>query len=130
MAHRWTNDLTRADVTPEHLFLNRRQIMMGMGGAGLLAAMPGGARAETLEPNSFEDITSYNNYYEFGTSKTDPAKYAHTLTTDPWTVTIDGLVDKPGDYALADILSAMTIEERIYRFRCGGLVDGGAVERV
>jgi sulfoxide reductase catalytic subunit YedY len=118
MAHRWTNDLTRADVTPEHLFLNRRQIMMGMGGAGLLAAMPGGARAETLEPNSFEDITSYNNYYEFGTSKTDPAKYAHTLTTDPWTVTIDGLVDKPGDYALADILSAMTIEERIYRFRC------------
>jgi sulfoxide reductase catalytic subunit YedY len=70
------------------------------------------------EPNSFEDITSYNNYYEFGTGKDDPARYADALTTDPWTVKIDGLVDKPGDYDLADIMQGVSLEERIYRFRC------------
>ncbi|HHL21757.1 MAG TPA: protein-methionine-sulfoxide reductase catalytic subunit MsrP, partial [Aliiroseovarius sp.] len=68
--------------------------------------------------NSFEDITSYNNFYEFGTSKTDPAKYAGALTTDPWSVKVDGLVDKPGNYDLGDLIRGMNIEERIYRFRC------------
>ena len=70
------------------------------------------------EPNSWEDITSYNNFYEFGTGKGDPARYAHLLTTKPWSVKIDGLVDNPGDYAFEDIMAKMTIEERIYRFRC------------
>jgi sulfoxide reductase catalytic subunit YedY len=96
--------------------LNRRQILAGMTamGAGLGTA----AHAQELEPNSFEDITNYCNYYEFGTGKEDPARYAGSLTTEPWTVQIDGLVEKPGDYGLNDILSQMTIEERIYRFRC------------
>lgn len=117
MANRWKNDLTRDDITPEHIYMNRRQIMAGLVGMGL-AGTAGGARAETLEPNSWEDITTYNNFYEFGTGKDDPARYAKALTTAPWTLKIDGMVDKPGDYDLADILPQMTIEERIYRFRC------------
>ncbi|WP_281992999.1 protein-methionine-sulfoxide reductase catalytic subunit MsrP [Sulfitobacter geojensis] len=120
MAYRWTNTLTPQDVTPEAAFLNRRQLIAGAAAGVGLAAMAGQGQAATegLEPNSYEDITQYNNYYEFGTGKTDPARNAHTLTTSPWTVKIDGMVDKPGDYAMADIMDAMTIEERIYRFRC------------
>ncbi|MEC3861388.1 protein-methionine-sulfoxide reductase catalytic subunit MsrP [Mesobacterium sp. TK19101] len=120
MAHRWKNDLTRNDTTPEGLFFNRRKLLTGVAAGTIAAALPRGAFAagEDLEPNSWEQITGYCNYYEFGTGKDDPAKYAHMLTTDPWTITIDGMVDNPGDYALSDVLSQMTLEERIYRFRC------------
>ncbi|AAV96500.1 protein-methionine-sulfoxide reductase catalytic subunit MsrP [Ruegeria pomeroyi] len=117
MAHRWINDLTPADITPRGAWMNRRQVMAGMAGAGL-AAFAGSAQAETLEPNSWEEITSYNNFYEFGTGKDDPAAYAHLLKTVPWSIKIDGMVERPGDYDFQDILSEMTIEERIYRFRC------------
>ncbi|WP_282121296.1 protein-methionine-sulfoxide reductase catalytic subunit MsrP [Ruegeria atlantica] len=118
MAHRWTNTLTHADVTPRVAFLNRRQVMAGLAGVGLAGLARPAAAQEALEPNTWEEITSYNNYYEFGTRKDDPAKYAHTLVTEPWSVTIDGLVDKPGEYDFKDIMSEMTVEERIYRFRC------------
>lgn len=119
MAQRWTNTLKDRDCTPESVFLNRRQWMAGAAaGVGLAGLGMPAAASETLEPNSYDDITQYNNYYEFGTGKGDPARNAHTLTTAPWSVKIDGLVDKPGDYAFEDILKAMTIEERIYRFRC------------
>lgn len=119
MAYRWNNTLTHKDVTPEAAFLNRRQVMAGAAAGLGLAGMGAAASAEeALEPNSWEDITQYNNFYEFGTGKTDPASYASALTTDPWTVTIDGLVDKPGDYDFKDIMAEMTVEERIYRFRC------------
>lgn len=117
MARRWTNDLTRSDVTPKALWLNRRQIFAGAAGLGALAAT--GARAqEDLELTSFEDITSYNNFYEFGMGKDDPARYAGSMVTAPWTIKVDGLVDNPGDYALADLIDGLTVEERIYRFRC------------
>ena len=82
MARRWTNDLTAKDVTPEHMFLNRRQLLAGIGAAGLLPSTS--FAQEGLEPNSFEEITSYCNYYEFGTGKDDPSKNAHRLTTTPW----------------------------------------------
>ncbi|WP_425079507.1 protein-methionine-sulfoxide reductase catalytic subunit MsrP [Ruegeria denitrificans] len=118
MAHRWTNTLTHADVTPRSAFLNRRQVMAGLAGVGLTAMAKPAAAQDGLEPNTWEEITTYNNYYEFGTGKDDPAKYAHTLVTEPWSVTIDGLVDRPGDYDFQAILSEMTIEKRIYRFRC------------
>ncbi len=118
MAHRWTNTLTHADVTPRAAFLNRRQMMAGLAGVGLAGITQGASAQEALEPNTWEEITSYNNYYEFGTRKDDPAKYAHSLVTDPWSIKIDGLVDKPGDYDFKDIMSEMTVEERIYRFRC------------
>jgi sulfoxide reductase catalytic subunit YedY len=111
--------LTWADVTPEAAYLNRRQIMAGAAGLGLGAiAGPLAAETDPLTPNSYDDITHYNNFYEFGTGKDDPARNAHTLTTDPWSVTVDGLVDKPGSYDLADLIKGMDIEERIYRFRC------------
>lgn len=107
------------DVTDEAAYLNRRQLIAGAAmGAGLGLAGPAVAAPEGLEPNSFEDITNYNNYYEFGTGKRDPAEYAHALTTEPWTVKIDGMVDRPGDYQLEDILAKARIEERIYRLRC------------
>ncbi|MFK7763784.1 MAG: protein-methionine-sulfoxide reductase catalytic subunit MsrP [Roseobacter sp.] len=119
MALRWKNTLKDQDVTDETVFLNRRQLM-GAAAAGVGMAATGAAQAQDdpLEPNSWEDITEYNNFYEFGTGKTDPVSFASALTTDPWTVTIDGMVDRPADYAFEDIMKAMTVEERIYRFRC------------
>ena len=119
MAYRWKNTLTPEDVTPYSAYLNRRQLMSGAAAGAIAGSLPMAARAQdALEPNTWEEITTYNNYYEFGTGKDDPARYADRLTIDPWTVQIDGLVDKPGDYSFADIMSQMTIEERIYRFRC------------
>ena len=121
MAFRWKNTLTDRDITGESIFMNRRQLMRGAAaGAGILAAGSAAQAAadDALEPNSWEDITQYNNFYEFGTGKGDPAAYADALTTSPWTVKIDGLVDRPADYNFEDIMKAMTVEERIYRFRC------------
>lgn len=118
MAHRWTNDMTPADVIPKSLFLNRRQLIAGTAGLGAIA-MAGGAQAQdAMTPNTLEEITTYNNFYEFGTGKSDPANNAEAMVIDPWTVTVDGLVDNPGDYSLADLTEGLTIEERIYRFRC------------
>ena len=107
-----------SDVTPQALFLSRRQIMAG--GVALLASPALGKSPYSTDdaPNTFEEISGYNNYYEFGTAKEDPAAYAGTLTTTPWTVQVDGMVDKPGTYDLGDLISGMTMEERIYRFRC------------
>jgi sulfoxide reductase catalytic subunit YedY len=124
MVYRFKTDLKWSDVTPRALFMNRRQIIAG--GAALALAGPALAKiaaqpsaySTDAKPNTLEDITSYNNYYEFGTGKEDPAAYAGSLTTIPWSVRIDGLVDKPGDYGLDDILKGVTLEERIYRFRC------------
>jgi sulfoxide reductase catalytic subunit YedY len=118
MAHRWKNDLTLADVTPHAAFLNRRQILAGTMGLGAIAAAGLVEAQEALQPNTLEDITSYNNFYEFGTGKSDPAENAHQLKIAPWSVKIDGLVDRPGEYALQDLLDGLTVEERIYRFRC------------
>ena len=118
MAYRWTNNLTLADATPKAAYLNRRQILAGTVGLGAIAAAGLANADEGLEPNSLEDITSYNNYYEFGTGKEDPARNAHQLVTSPWSIKVDGLVDNPGDYALADLLDGLTVEDRIYRFRC------------
>ncbi|WP_135450622.1 protein-methionine-sulfoxide reductase catalytic subunit MsrP [Tabrizicola caldifontis] len=116
--------LTWSDVTPKQLWLNRRQIIAG-GGAALMAG-PALARIKAAPsrystdatPNTFEEITSYNNFYEFGTGKDDPKRYAGALTTDPWSVVIDGLVERPGTYDLADVVKGQPLEEQIYRFRC------------
>ena len=122
MAHRWRSDLKQSQVTDEKAFVNRRHLLAGLAGIGLAGGLPSALsaaqRAEELVPNEWEDITSYNNYYEFGTGKSDPAKYAGALTTAPWSVEINGLVDRPAVYHLEDILQKMAIEERIYRFRC------------
>ena len=119
----FTPDLRWSDVTPKSRWLSRRAILAG--GAGMMAvpamakigAAPSNYSTDE-SPNTLEDITSYNNFYEFGTDKTDPSENARSLVTDPWSVMIDGLVDRPGNYDLADILRDQPMEERIYRLRC------------
>jgi sulfoxide reductase catalytic subunit YedY len=123
-------ELREQDVTPQQLYVNRRQVIAGLGIAGAAAALPVSALAGAFDgaiktdwgkdelPTSLKDITSYNNFYEFGTDKGDPKKYAHKLTTDPWSIKISGECAKPGTYALEDILKGQDVEERIYRLRC------------
>ena len=112
-------ELTRADVTPERFWLNRRKLIAALGAGSLAGGF--GLRTvaqEGLELNSWEQITNYNNFYEFGIGKEDPAQNAGDMSVDPWRVTVDGLVDNPGEYALDELISDIPTEERIYRFRC------------
>jgi len=123
MANRWTQNLTEKDITPESDFLNRRQVVkslagIGLAGLGLAAGTSPSLAKGSDTTNTWEEITSYNNYYEFGTGKNDPLRYAHQLKTTPWSIVIDGLVERPARYALEDIVGKMTVEERIYRLRC------------
>jgi sulfoxide reductase catalytic subunit YedY len=121
--------LTHADVTPKSDYLSRRALLGGAAGLAAGALMPGGAAAARLRavasrysldeaPTAFEYVTGYNNFYEFGVDKGDPARNAGTLTTKPWAVVIDGMVGRPGTYGLEDIVAPVTLEERIYRLRC------------
>jgi sulfoxide reductase catalytic subunit YedY len=121
--------LRYSDITPKQIFLNRRQILTGTSAVGISSLLPNSAYAESLnytktnyavdaEITSKSDATSYNNFYEFGTGKNDPKNNASMMKISPWSVQINGLVDKPGDYDLDDILSGIGLEERIYRFRC------------
>ena len=118
-----------SEITPESLYLRRRDFIAGALAAAAFGAYAAPAEAAPLtfsksrfstdEPLTSEaDITSYNNFYEFGTGKRDPMRYAGALKTSPWSVTIDGLVSKPATYALENILKPVTLEERIYRLRC------------
>ncbi|MEE2791684.1 MAG: protein-methionine-sulfoxide reductase catalytic subunit MsrP [Acidobacteriota bacterium] len=133
-------DIRSSEITDERLYHNRRQfIQLASGGAvGAVAGATGlGDYAGKVhaqqpipdlqpsplstdeEPNSFEDITTYNNFYEFGLQKEDPSRYAHEMTIDPWSVRVEGEMNKPAaDIALEDILRPHTLEERIYRLRC------------
>jgi len=131
------SDIKPSEITPpEHYAQRRKFIQAGLGLAGA-AAVPAlwlpndvAAAREKLKgvkpsafstkekTTSYKDVTTYNNFYEFGTSKSDPAKNAHTLTTKPWTVTVEGEVNKPGTFNLEDFINASALEERIYRFRC------------
>jgi sulfoxide reductase catalytic subunit YedY len=87
--------------------------------ATLVAARSTAPGAVTMEKlTEYKDASSYNNFYEFGTDKSDPAQNAHTLKTRPWTVEVDGLVKKPGKYAIEDLVKLSAQEERIYRLRC------------
>ncbi len=83
---------------------------------GVRSAVPGAATMEKV--TEYKDASTYNNFYEFGTDKDDPAKNAHTLKTTPWTVEVEGHVKKPGKYALEDLLKLSAQEERVYRMRC------------
>lgn len=127
MLLRHAPDLGENDVTPRALYLDRRRLLAGVGGLMLAGTVPAGAApmpgirsalSTDEPPTSRKDITSYNNFYEFGTDKSDPARNAGRLTTRPWTVKIDGMVAKPASFDLDDILKAVTLEERIYRMRC------------
>jgi len=131
-----------SDITPRDLYLNRRRFIAGAGaiagaasglaaprqaaalasdpdstGRDLTGVVDGGYRVEG-DPHSWKSITSYNNFYEFGTGKSDPAANAQNFKTEPWSVKIFGECDKPGTYNLEDFIKPYTLEERIYRFRC------------
>ncbi len=125
MRRGFRNEMKWSDVTPKADWLNRRQLMAGWEPWPLpapamakIAAVPSKYSTDA-DQNSLEDITSYNNFYEFGIGQGRSRRNMRArLTTDPWSVQIDGLVDKPGSYDLGDILGGVTLEERIYRFRC------------
>jgi sulfoxide reductase catalytic subunit YedY len=138
MLIRKPSDIRESEVTDESLYVNRRQFVrrVAVVGAGLglgAAAVPllsagalplpprtGQGKEDELgdSANSYEDITTYNNFYEFGTGKEDPARNAHTLRTRPWTLTVAGECARPGTYDIDDILGRFPAEERIYRLRC------------
>ena len=121
--------LRPSDVTPRAAWMGRREMMTGIAGLAAATLAPGRGRAAGITgrpspfstddaPTAIEHVTGYNNFYEFGTAKEDPARNAHTLTTTPWSVVVDGLVANPGTYALEDLYSTDSLEERIYRLRC------------
>ena len=128
--------IASSEITPEAVFLNRRHfIQSATAGLASAAALNNAAAADgradaaltfTADPDQslaaertpYDAVTSYNNFYEFGTDKSDPARHAHAMTTDPWTVKVGGLVNKPGELHLEDLLSGFDLQERIYRFRC------------
>ena len=138
-------DIPSSEITPESVFLARREFIARAGGLGAAFAgasllggigcntgdaraerSPGGTVADSAagvavddeKPNSYEDITSYNNYYEFGTDKTDPKENAQKFRTRPWTVTVDGLVKKPATFSFDDLAKPHKLEDRVYRLRC------------
>ena len=133
-----------SEITPRAVYEDRRRMMKQLAGGaagsvlatwagrqamaatevpGKLAALKGvpskvdGAQAMD-KPTEYKDASTYNNYYEFGTDKSDPAKNAHTLKTRPWSVAVEGLVKKPGTYGIEDLIKLSPQEERIYRLRC------------
>jgi sulfoxide reductase catalytic subunit YedY len=109
--------LKYSDVTPEALYLNRRGFLGALG----VAAFPklrNSVFSGKETPNSWEDVTHYNNYYEFGTRKNQPVELAKNFRTDPWTLSVEGEVKKAHKYSTDDLMKLATAEERIYRFRC------------
>ena len=129
--------IASSEITPEAVWLDRRNLMKAATAAAGLAATGETLAAATAQRDlaftqapddsaftatddltPYEAATSYNNFYEFGTDKSDPARYADAMTTDPWEIKVGGLVNKPGKLHLEDVLTGFDLEERIYRFRC------------
>ena len=123
-------DFRYSEVTPKRLYLNRRRFLTGLpvAGAALLAGRAAaGTKLEGLTKSPFSttekvtpynDVTHYNNYYEFGTGKEQPAELAQKLKTSPWTVKVEGAVSKPQVFDIDTIMKMAPLEERIYRHRC------------
>ncbi|MBM5570586.1 MULTISPECIES: protein-methionine-sulfoxide reductase catalytic subunit MsrP [Deefgea] len=125
MLIRHPSDIAPSEITPKSVFLNRREFMAASAGALLLAgeasaALKGAPSALSTKdtPNSLKEITTYNNYYEFGTDKADPAANAGKFKTKPWQIVVEGEAGKPRTYGLDDLLKVAALEERIYRLRC------------
>ena len=126
-----TQSIPSSEITPQELFYARRKFMQLAGGASLAALFPSSVWAgdkladvkkslytvsEALTP--FKDVTQYNNFYEFGIGKEDPANNAGSLKTRPWTVTVEGEVKKPRVFDIEELLKMAPLEERVYRLRC------------
>ncbi len=127
-------DILPSEITSPSVYASRRDFMRRAGGLALaagaslhaapslaldkLAGQPNAGLSARDSLTPLASVTSYNNFYEFGTDKADPAKNAHTLRTRPWSVKVEGLVNKPGVYDIESLLALAPIEERIYRLRC------------
>ena len=136
MLIRKTPDLRYSEITPRALYLRRREFIQAASVAAVAAAAafaPGGADAQariklpnvqksrfstTEAVTDYEDVTTYNNFYEFGDRKEDPAVIARRFVTKPWTIRVEGLVKKPATYSYDDLVKGLALEERIYRMRC------------
>lgn len=125
MLIRKPDDIPSSEITPEGVYVNRRKFLavagvaaVGVLGSGRLVPVIGLAARQDDKPNTWEEITGYNNYYEFGTDKEDPAQNAKNFRTRPWTVKVDGLVKKPADYQFDDLVKPYKVEDRVYRLRC------------
>jgi methionine sulfoxide reductase catalytic subunit len=131
-----STDIVPSDITDKQLYLKRREFLQ-LGAATGLAALAGdlfvprdamaltklnaGKKATVTAEDPLtplRDVTSYNNFYEFGTDKSDPASYASTLKTRPWTVAVEGEIKRPKTYDIDELLKLSSLEERIYRLRC------------
>jgi sulfoxide reductase catalytic subunit YedY len=134
-----TMDIPYSEITPKSVYLNRRKFLSAMGLAGAAgiagrklwdfvepAAVCAGNKLSTVKGpfsttekiTSYKDVTHYNNFYEFGTDKEDPAKNSQNFRTSPWSVSVEGEVKKPRKFTMEEILSLAPLEERIYRHRC------------
>jgi len=124
-----------SEITSETNYHNRRQFIrnagLAIGGSAVAAALPLSSSASTRqletvpgpystgeEPTSWEDVTTYNNFYEFGTGKEDPYRNSGNFVARPWSVKVSGECGKPGDYNYEDIVAPHTLEDRVYRHRC------------
>ena len=131
------SDIRPSEITSKDNYLNRREFMragsisggLALAGSALGAFVPDSKRAQLADvglsdfstdeaPNSYEDITSYNNYWEFGTGKTDPYQYAQEFESRPWSISVEGHAEKTGTFHLEDFIKPFDLEERIYRMRC------------
>ncbi len=123
--------IASSEITSPELYADRRRFMQLTAGASLASLLPTGLWAADKLPSTanpayllsekttpYKDVTTYNNFYEFGTSKEDPARNAHTLKTRPWTITVDGEVKKPKTFDIDALLKLAAMEERVYRLRC------------
>ncbi len=134
-------DIRYSEITPKSLYLNRRKFLAAIPGAALAGRelLSPSARAvagtklanltkspfSTTEPqNSYQDVTTYNNFWEFGTEKDQPARNARNFKTEPWTVSVEGQCAKPRKFSIEEILKIAPLEERIYRHRC---VEGWSI---
>ena len=128
-------DIRSSDITPERHHVSRREWIVAAGALGAAAMLPARALGVARQqgpaavgtpyglqkddkPTPWEDVTNYNNFYEFGTDKEDPAENSKQFVPRPWTVKVEGLVGKPGEYRLEDFVKPHKLEDRIYRMRC------------
>ena len=125
MLIRRPDQIRSSEITKESDYLSRRQFVaaagiatVGLVATGRLVSAVAPAKGQNDKPNTWDEITQYNNYYEFGTDKEDPYQNAQKFRTRPWTVKVDGLVKKPAEYHLEDLLKPYKLEDRVYRFRC------------
>ena len=136
MLIRKSSDLGYSEVTPQSLYRNRREFLAGVPAALLVGsellspskrAVAGTTRLQTVKSplsttgekvTSYDDVTTYNNYYEFGTGKDEPAQLAKNFKTEPWTVSVEGECAKPRKFSIEEIRKLAPLEERIYRHRC------------